>query len=377
MKLTRRQAVVGAVAGAVGAGGIYELVDQLTGGAPSRADTATTFREQHLLDGIRVVHSNGIEALVPPLHHEVVTARLPSPASDLRDAQGELDYAARLPRPRLHAVARRARRHRRLGAAVLPAPRPGRAAPAPARPARRQARADRCAPLPERPARHTLESNDVAILLRSDARATSTMRRAPPRLELFHFTSDSPRVRGRRLRRWALVAEAHGARRRIPGADLIPKRPSSSSASRRPRRPGWGRGDRELRDARLRRFPRQRLLPPRDAHAPLAHPRGCGGVVHQLRVRRARRDGVQADLQVQQDTQTVRQGPKDVRALPTSQRDYRSYRAGSGTARRSRRRRVSCATSSPPTGRCIRREQRFRARRLQLARQPVRVVGAS
>src|SRR5262249_25504695 len=64
MKLTRRQAVVGAVAGAVGAGGIYELVDQLTGGTPRRADAASAFREQHLLDGIRVVQSNGIEVLV-------------------------------------------------------------------------------------------------------------------------------------------------------------------------------------------------------------------------------------------------------------------------------------------------------------------------
>ena len=62
MKLTRRQAVVGAVAGVVGAGGIYELVDQLAGGTPTRADATSPFREQHLLDGIRVVQSNGIEA---------------------------------------------------------------------------------------------------------------------------------------------------------------------------------------------------------------------------------------------------------------------------------------------------------------------------
>jgi len=91
MKLTRRQAVVGAAAGIVGAGGIYELVDQLTGGAPKRADAAAAFPEQHLLDGIRVVHSNGIEVLVQPLHHEVVTARLTASPSDLRRAQGELE----------------------------------------------------------------------------------------------------------------------------------------------------------------------------------------------------------------------------------------------------------------------------------------------
>ena len=68
MKLTRRQAVVGAVAGAVGAGGIYELVDQLTGGTPRRADAAAPFREQHLLDGIRVVQlerDRGARAAAP------------------------------------------------------------------------------------------------------------------------------------------------------------------------------------------------------------------------------------------------------------------------------------------------------------------------
>src|SRR6185437_2876163 len=91
MKLTRRQAVVGAVAGAVGAGGIYELVDQLTGGTPKRAAAAVPFREQHLLDGIRVVRSNGIEVLVPPLHHEVVTGRVTASSSDVRQAQGELE----------------------------------------------------------------------------------------------------------------------------------------------------------------------------------------------------------------------------------------------------------------------------------------------
>jgi hypothetical protein len=93
MKLTRRQLVVGAAAGAAGAAGIYELVDQLTGSSPARTASPVRFREQHLLDGIRVVKENDVEVLVPPLHHRVLTARLAVDRADLRDAQRELERA--------------------------------------------------------------------------------------------------------------------------------------------------------------------------------------------------------------------------------------------------------------------------------------------
>ena len=92
MKLTRRQVIVGAAAGAVGATGIYELVDQFTGGSPSRANAAKVFPEQHLLDGVRVVDSGGVEVLVPPLHHEILTARVTAGRADLRSAQTELEH---------------------------------------------------------------------------------------------------------------------------------------------------------------------------------------------------------------------------------------------------------------------------------------------
>ena len=76
MKLTRKQLLAGAAAGAVGAGGIYELIDQLAGSSPKRAAAPIRLPEQHLLDGIRVVHSDKVEVLVPPLHHEILTARV-------------------------------------------------------------------------------------------------------------------------------------------------------------------------------------------------------------------------------------------------------------------------------------------------------------
>jgi len=93
MRVTRRQALAGAAAGAVGATGIYELVDKLTGGSPSRTATARLHEEQHVLDGVRVVDHEGVEVLVPPLHHEVLTARVAVDRADLGDAERELERA--------------------------------------------------------------------------------------------------------------------------------------------------------------------------------------------------------------------------------------------------------------------------------------------
>ena len=55
MTLTRRkQLLAGGAGAALAAGGIYELVDQLTGGSPSRAAAGGLTPEQHLLDGVRM-----------------------------------------------------------------------------------------------------------------------------------------------------------------------------------------------------------------------------------------------------------------------------------------------------------------------------------
>jgi hypothetical protein len=74
MRLTRRQFVAGG-AGALAAAGIYGLVDRLTG-APERSTTRVLPSEQHVLGKLEVVLDNGVEVVVPPLHHEVVTAIL-------------------------------------------------------------------------------------------------------------------------------------------------------------------------------------------------------------------------------------------------------------------------------------------------------------
>ena len=94
MRLTRRQLVGGAAASALAAAGIYELADRMTT-APPRVATGARPPEQHLLDGIRVVTDNDVEVLVPPLHHQVVTAtlRVDESSAGLEDARRSLEDA--------------------------------------------------------------------------------------------------------------------------------------------------------------------------------------------------------------------------------------------------------------------------------------------
>src|SRR5690242_7577730 len=90
MRVTRREALAGAAAGVLGAAGIYELVDRL-GGSPARPRVTARPPEQHVLDGVALVKQEGVEVLVPPLHHTLVTATVK--ANDLRDAQKRLEDA--------------------------------------------------------------------------------------------------------------------------------------------------------------------------------------------------------------------------------------------------------------------------------------------
>jgi hypothetical protein len=93
VELTRRQLLAGAGATTLAAVGIYELAER-AGRAPSRPVVAARPPEQHVLGGLRVVTDNNVEVVVPPLHHEMVTFRLPGGGpADLRDAQRRLDQA--------------------------------------------------------------------------------------------------------------------------------------------------------------------------------------------------------------------------------------------------------------------------------------------
>ena len=97
MRLTRRQALAGAATGALGAAGVYELVDRLAG-SPTRRRAVSRVEplpaEQHVLGGVAVVEDEGVEVLVPPLHHQIVTARVTAGTSPkaLRAARAELEH---------------------------------------------------------------------------------------------------------------------------------------------------------------------------------------------------------------------------------------------------------------------------------------------
>jgi hypothetical protein len=95
--LTRRDLLVGAAGVAVATGGVYELVDRLTKSPERETPLASRRREQHVLDGARVVEDNGIEVVVPPLHHQVVTALVTVSATRgaLVKAQRELEETLR------------------------------------------------------------------------------------------------------------------------------------------------------------------------------------------------------------------------------------------------------------------------------------------
>lgn len=95
MRLTRGRLLGGAAASALGAAGVYELVDRL-GEKPTRTPvTAGPMVEQHLLDGVREIDEDGVEVLVPPLHHRIVTAELKVAVNraSVREARRELERA--------------------------------------------------------------------------------------------------------------------------------------------------------------------------------------------------------------------------------------------------------------------------------------------
>jgi hypothetical protein len=216
VSLTRKQLLAGAAAGALAAGGIYELVDQLGGETPKRAAPLLDRPdEQHLLDSVSVVLDNNVEVVVPPRHHQLVTAKIRT--DDLRGAQQQLsDVLDELERTyeqtpaglgvtlgwglpyferyvpeawRVHKPHdRRARK-----AALLPAVR-----------------------FPSDPHETVLEQNDVAILLRSDSR--DHIAAAARKLELDFLDKTSIRrgfVGGGLPKKMSMAAG-------VPGADLVP-----------------------------------------------------------------------------------------------------------------------------------------------------------
>jgi hypothetical protein len=176
VRLTRRRLLAGGAAAGLAAGGIYELVDRLTG-SPKRPTAGAVTEEQHLLQGIRIVEDNGVEVVVPPLHHQLVTATVTVNDSrrELADARDALDEAlAKLerrypPTPAGLGVTVAwglpyfCRYVPKLADEHIPVDR--RATETENKPVRVLLDAIR---FPSDPAETILETNDVAVLLRSD-----------------------------------------------------------------------------------------------------------------------------------------------------------------------------------------------------------------
>jgi hypothetical protein len=79
---------------ALAAGNIYSLLDGIAAAPARAATTAARAREQYLLGGLQVVQELGIDVIVPPLHHRIVTARVRvSGAAHVHAAQGRLEHA--------------------------------------------------------------------------------------------------------------------------------------------------------------------------------------------------------------------------------------------------------------------------------------------
>jgi hypothetical protein len=233
VRLTRRQLLGGAAAGALGAAGIYELVDQLTE-SPERAPAGTLPAEQHLLAGMKTIEHEGVEVIEPPLHHQVVTAKLrvKTRRADLQEAQETLEHALRGLESRYEVTP--------AGLAVTVAwglPYFRRYVPAPAArhlPIDRRASRTREAPVPalldavrfpSDPADTILEENDVAILIRSDDRqhvADGAEALFDEAGDLFELTSIRKGFQGGGFGGATSLPKAMATAAGVPGADLIP-----------------------------------------------------------------------------------------------------------------------------------------------------------
>jgi hypothetical protein len=231
VKLTRKQLLGGAAAGALGAAGIYELVDELAE-SPPRAEAGELREEQYLLEGMKLLTHEDVEVVEPPLHHQVVTARVAVTQPELADARRALEDALAGVESRYELtpagvavtlawglpyfrrfVPRLAERH-------IPIDR--RASTSAERPVSAVLDASR---FPSDPDTTILERNDVAILIRSDHRehvadAAETIFAETD--GIFDLTSIRKGFQGGGFSGGAGLPKEMASAAGIQGADLIP-----------------------------------------------------------------------------------------------------------------------------------------------------------
>jgi len=336
--LTRRRLLGGAAASALAAAGVYELVDRLTD-SPVRPQVSGPLAEQHLLEGVQVVVDNGVEVLVPPLHHQVVTARLAvdEGRSALREAKAELEDVLRRLDERFQPSPAG------LGATVawgLPYFR--RLVPGPAArhlPVDRRATAARgkrvlvledAVRFPSDPAETILEQNDVAVLLRSDSLehvAEGARELFDGRADLFRVTSIRKGFAGGGFGGARSLPKRMAMAAGIPGADLIPETAELFLGFTSTQKAGLG----PPRIANVETLGYSDLRPSayfaRGTHMHLSHltedlEAWYLNFDHQERVDTTFRPG----LAVAAGTQTVAQDPDDVQSGAEVGKDYERFR---------------------------------------------------
>jgi len=326
VSLTRRQVLAGAAAGALGAAGVYELVDRLTGSGPERAAAGELPPEQHVLDGVRTVTENGVEVLVPPLHHEVVTARVKvAGSSDLGDARRALEqtlasleegfppnpgglgitlawglpYFERLVLAQWRKNAPYDRRAQK--AALLPA---------------RRFTSD--------PATTILEENEVAVLLRSDSldNLAAAAHELFQQLDVFEPTSIRRGFAGGGFDGGKSLPKRMATAAGVPGADLIPDESELFLGFTSTQAQGLG----PRRIANLETLGYVDLPTPyfrEGTHMHLSHLGEQLDAWYQLFDFRDRVDTMfRPGLRVASGTRTVRQAPKDVATATDVVRGY-------------------------------------------------------
>jgi hypothetical protein len=339
MPLTRRQVIAGTAAAALAGGGLYELVERVSGSS-GRAPAATAARrEQHLLDGLRIVRSDGVEVVVPPLHMQVVTLQLTAgeTRAELRAARAALEDAIASVEGRYastpagvgvtlawglpyfdRVVPQQAATH-------LPVDR--RASKAAGRDVRALTAAVR---FPSDPHETLLEANDAALLLRSDSldRIAEASRALVTDLDLWRPTSIRRGFAGGGFDGGAGLPRQMALAAGVPGAQLIPEGAELFLGFTSTQKAGLGPG----RIANLETLgysdggPAGYFTGGTTMH--LSHifedlEAWYLGLDFNQRVATLFRPGKKTPP----GTQTVAQGPEDVATVAGNRRDYRRFRA--------------------------------------------------
>jgi hypothetical protein len=235
VRLTRRQLLAGGFAGAaLTSAGVYELVDRLTG-SPRRPAGGALPSEQHLLQGVRVVTDNGVDVVVPPLHHQVVTAtvRVGEGRAELAEAQSALEHALQELEHRFEptpaglgvAVAWGRPYFRRFVSKLADEHIPVdlRATKTRSRPVSVLLDSMR---FPSDPPETILEANDVAVLLRSDSLANiaAGAKALFEDLDVFRATSIRKGFAGGGFDGGQSLPKRMAVAAQVPGSFLIPDR---------------------------------------------------------------------------------------------------------------------------------------------------------